>query len=68
MTGPFSYKHNLKLETGRYTRHKTEICQRISTYCDSHEIEMKHIFYANVHTLQMKEIYYIEPAPKLSKI
>ncbi len=31
--------HNLKIETGRYTRPKTEIYQRICTYCNSHEVE-----------------------------
>ncbi len=31
--------YNLKIETGYYTRPKTEICQRIYTYCDSHEVE-----------------------------
>ncbi len=31
--------HNLKIETVCYTKPKTEICQRICTYCDSHEIE-----------------------------
>ncbi len=31
--------HNLKIVTGRYTRPKTEIYQRICTYCNSHEAE-----------------------------
>ncbi len=31
--------HNLKIGTGYYTRPKTEICLRICTYCDSHEID-----------------------------
>ncbi len=31
--------HKLKIETGQYTRTKTEIYQRICTYCNSHEVE-----------------------------
>ncbi len=31
--------HTLKIETGRYTRPKTEIYQRICTYCNSHGVE-----------------------------
>ncbi len=57
--------HNLKIETGRYTRPKTEIYQRICTYCNSHKVENEAHFLCKCTYFTDERIFYTEPVLKL---
>ena len=49
--------HKLRIETGRYTRPVTPVCDRVCVYCDSLDVTLRNILYSSVKHSHLREMF-----------